>query len=102
MQGWAPLHRGEHLSDGQGLACLPGMHKDAAKQESASQAGAAAGGIGMKRSEQAERIRHTEWLKRWESGIIAPDPHWAKNLMLCILIGAGFVAAVYLIGWWMR
>ena len=52
----------------------------------------------MKRSEQAERIRHTEWLKRWENGIVAEDRRWLKIVMTCYLAAGVVVLLVYVAG----
>jgi hypothetical protein len=52
----------------------------------------------MKRSEQAERIRHTDWLQRWETGIVAEDRRWFKIVMTCFLAAVIFVLLVYVAG----
>lgn len=42
-----------------------------------------------------ERLQHTEWLRRWDSAIVADDPRWLKIAMTCLLAGAAVTAAVY-------
>lgn len=57
----------------------------------------------MKRSEQAERIHHTEWLQRWADAV-ADDEESAlvRNLSLAILLVFVCAVALWLLAWAVR
>lgn len=57
----------------------------------------------MKRSEQAERIRHTEWLKRWADAVSADEEsRFTRRLMLAIFLTFSLAVTFWLAAWLMR